>query len=96
MCGRFTLSKPVRAVAELFRLAEPPAELAPRYNIAPSQKVAVVAPKRDGETRGLALLKWGLVPSWSNARPAGTSRPTPGRTACTSRRSGRRSNRSAV
>ena len=32
MCGRFTLSKPVRAVAELFALAEPPPELKPRYS----------------------------------------------------------------
>ena len=42
MCGRFTLSKPVQAVAELFQLAQPPSELAPRYNIAPSQKLGVV------------------------------------------------------
>lgn len=71
MCGRFTLSKPVRAVAELFKLAEPPAELAPRYNIAPSQPVAAVAPKRDGVTRGLAFLKWGLVPSWADGATGG-------------------------
>ena len=32
MCGRFTLSKPVRTVAELFSLAEPPPELTPRYS----------------------------------------------------------------
>jgi putative SOS response-associated peptidase YedK len=63
MCGRFTLAKAPREVAHLFQLAEPPDILKPRYNIAPSQKVAAVALKGDGVTRGLALLKWGLVPS---------------------------------
>jgi putative SOS response-associated peptidase YedK len=67
MCGRFTLSKPVKAVAELFKLTQPPAELAPRFNIAPSQTVAVVGLKGDGVSRGLTFLKWGLVPSWANA-----------------------------
>jgi putative SOS response-associated peptidase YedK len=66
MCGRFTLSKPVRAVADLFKLAEPPPELKPRYNIAPTQVVAVVGLKPDGKTRGLASLRWGLIPSWAN------------------------------
>jgi len=66
MCGRFTLSKPVRTVAELFSLSEPPPELKPRYNVAPSQVVAVIGRKPDGQSRGLALLRWGLVPEWAN------------------------------
>jgi hypothetical protein len=33
--------------------------------------VAAVAPKRDGVTRGLAFLKWGLVPSWANDATGG-------------------------
>jgi putative SOS response-associated peptidase YedK len=44
-------------------LTKPPT-LAPRYNIAPSQLLAVIAPKPDRKKRGLALLKWGLVPEW--------------------------------
>jgi putative SOS response-associated peptidase YedK len=43
-----------------------PPLLAPRYNVAPSQVIAVVGLKPDGRRRGIALLKWGLVPSWSN------------------------------
>ena len=66
MCGRFTLSKPVRAVADLFKLAEPPAELRPRYNVAPSQLIAVVGLKPDGRTRGLAQLRWGFVSRYSD------------------------------
>jgi putative SOS response-associated peptidase YedK len=62
MCGRFTLSVPPHAVAELFGLPEPP-DLFPRYNIAPTQQVAAV---RDGEEgRTLSMLRWGLIPSWS-------------------------------
>jgi putative SOS response-associated peptidase YedK len=65
MCGRFTRSGPVREVAKLFELSEPPTELAPRYNVAPSQVIAVVGLKPNGN-RGLAMLKWGFVPHWSN------------------------------
>jgi len=57
MCGHFSLSKPVQAVADLFRLPDPPAELAPRYNVAPSQKVAADGLQSDGASRGLNFLK---------------------------------------
>jgi putative SOS response-associated peptidase YedK len=67
MCGRFKRSGPVEAVGRLFQLPEPPLILRPRYNIAPSQPVPVVGLKPDGVTRGLAQLKWGLVPSWANS-----------------------------
>ncbi|MFO0800016.1 MAG: SOS response-associated peptidase [Gemmataceae bacterium] len=61
MCGRFTRTKTVKEVARLFELAEPPPELAPRYNIAPTQQAAVVGLKPDGVTRGLIQIRWGLV-----------------------------------
>ena len=51
-------------LADLFGLADAP-DLAPRYNVAPSQLVAVVGLKPDGMTRGLPRLRWGLVPSWA-------------------------------
>lgn len=66
MCGRFTRSGPVQEVAKLFNLAEPPPELAPQYNVAPSQIIAVAGLKPDGQRRGLAQLSWGLVPEWAN------------------------------
>jgi putative SOS response-associated peptidase YedK len=59
MCGRFTLTVSPEALAEEFGLAETP-ELEPRYNIAPSQPVAVV---RYGRTLG--LVRWGLIPGWA-------------------------------
>ena len=65
MCGRFTLTTPTAELAAQFEVPDPPL-LAARYNIAPSQVIAVVGLKPDGVRRGLALLRWGLVPSWAN------------------------------
>jgi len=67
MCGRFTLFADPADLQELFNLSAPsPADVAslvaPRYNIAPTQPVAVIA---NGETRVLELFKWGLIPSWA-------------------------------
>ena len=65
MCGRFTLTSPAETVAELFELDAVPS-LTPRYNIAPTQSVAVVraAPDRRAPRR-LSELHWGLIPSWA-------------------------------
>jgi putative SOS response-associated peptidase YedK len=41
MCGRFTLRTPTRAIVDAFELAAI-ADLPLRYNIAPTQQVAVV------------------------------------------------------
>lgn len=69
MCGRFTLTADGEEVATAFDVARPLPALTPRYNVAPSQVVAVVGLKPDGR-RGLALLRWGLVQHWSeNATP---------------------------
>lgn len=61
MCGRFNQTATGEEIAEAFGLDEVP-ELAPRYNIAPTQPVAVVGVQPKTGRRGLALLKWGLVP----------------------------------
>lgn len=63
MCGRFTLTTPAAALAEIFDLAELP-ELTPRYNIAPTQPVAVVRARAEGGRR-LDMLRWGLIPGWA-------------------------------
>jgi putative SOS response-associated peptidase YedK len=64
MCGRFTLSTSPEDIARTFDLYQTP-DLAPRFNIAPSQLVAVIGLKPDGKTRGLARLRWGFVPYWA-------------------------------
>jgi putative SOS response-associated peptidase YedK len=48
---------------DLFGLQDLP-DLSPRYNIAPTQKVAAVRPAVQGG-RELVLLRWGLIPSWA-------------------------------
>jgi putative SOS response-associated peptidase YedK len=70
MCGRFNQTASGEEVAEAFGLDEAP-ELAPRYNIAPTQKVAVVGVHPATGRRGLALLTWGLVPRDALSRERG-------------------------
>jgi putative SOS response-associated peptidase YedK len=63
MCGRFALTLPSEAVAGWFdaRTMPVPVEI-PRYNICPTQSVAV-AVSRQGERR-LTAMRWGFVPHW--------------------------------
>jgi putative SOS response-associated peptidase YedK len=63
MCGRFVLANTPEQLMKAYRLSSAP-DVRPRYNIAPSQKVAVVRQHNGGE-RELSLLQWGLIPSWS-------------------------------
>ena len=68
MCGRFTLVADQAEIHERFGidLDHRTPRLARRYNIAPTQTVAVVGLRGDRKKRGLALLKWGLVPHFSS------------------------------
>ncbi|MGI9329355.1 MAG: SOS response-associated peptidase [Gammaproteobacteria bacterium] len=63
MCGRFAFFSPVEAVRSWFPGAQVPA-LEPHYNLAPSQSIAVLRDTGDAG-REVALLRWGLVPSWA-------------------------------
>ncbi len=66
MCGRFVTSSPAAQVAAYFGAeitSERLLERGPNYNVPPTTDVAVVV-ERDGR-RGLALRRWGLVPSWA-------------------------------
>ncbi len=66
MCGRFALTQTDEQIlVDTFSLSGAVPELAPRYNIAPTQTVAtVVRDPESGEFR-LELMRWGLIPSWS-------------------------------
>lgn len=69
MCGRFAFYSPHEAIARLFGVGDaPPVE--PRWNIAPTRFVATVRAGRDA-ARELAMLYWGLVPSWAKERSIG-------------------------
>ena len=64
MCGRFTLRTDPETLTETFPGFTTPAanEMSPRYNIAPSQRVAVVP--NNGENN-VEFFQWGLIPSWA-------------------------------
>lgn len=64
MCGRFALKVPPRTIQEHFHLPETP-DLLPRYNIAPSQPVAVVRHLPGKSYHQLDMLRWGLIPHWA-------------------------------
>ncbi|MDE0050393.1 MAG: SOS response-associated peptidase [Rhodospirillales bacterium] len=63
MCGRFTQRMTWRELHERMDLIGTPLNLRPRYNVAPSQDVAIVRANDDG--RSLCMLRWGLIPSWA-------------------------------
>lgn len=69
MCGRFAFYSPHEAVARLFGVADAP-RVEPRYNIAPTQFIATVRADGSG-ARSLAMLYWGLVPSWAREKSIG-------------------------
>lgn len=62
MCGRFTLAKDAKQLAE--EIPDLPVEprLSPRFNIAPTQPVAAWV--RDPAVR-MEVFTWGLVPPWA-------------------------------
>ncbi|MGI1663806.1 SOS response-associated peptidase [Palleronia sp. KMU-117] len=63
MCGRFVLTHPSEALAQLFEAAPsndlPPV---PNFNICPTQAVHVVTSDEGG--RRLQAMRWGFLPHW--------------------------------
>ena len=74
MCGRYAAFLPAEAVARLFHTVNPLPNVAPSWNVAPTQAALVVRRHPDTEERHLDLLKWGLLPSWTKD-PAKAQRP---------------------
>lgn len=70
MCGRFSLTSPAEAVEAYFDL-DPVEPFPPRYNIAPTQPILIVARDTDRAAgsnrreRQARLVRWGFVPSWA-------------------------------
>ena len=62
MCGRFAITLPNDAMAQLFAAA-PANDLpdAPNYNVCPTNQVAVLT---GGEARRLQPMRWGFLPHW--------------------------------
>jgi putative SOS response-associated peptidase YedK len=62
MCGRFGLFSPAEIIVAKFGIKETTIELAPRYNVAPEQDIAVII---QNDARKLVEMRWGLIPFWT-------------------------------
>lgn len=62
MCGRYTQTAGLDVLRDRFLLDCAPAEVLPRYNIAPGQDAPVVLAQGG---RRLEPLRWGLIPAWA-------------------------------
>lgn len=63
MCGRFTLTIEQEALSAAYGVERLLLDHQPRYNIAPTQDVAVLLGGDAG--RRIEAFRWGLVPSWA-------------------------------
>ena len=66
MCGRFAVTLPSDAMAQLFK-ARPANDLpsVPNYNICPTNTVhAIVSDEDDEGSRQLVAFRWGFLPHW--------------------------------
>jgi len=62
MCGRYLITTPLEAIRQIFKVDQSP-NLAPRYNVAPTQTVPII--RRGDGGRELVTVRWGLVPFWA-------------------------------
>lgn len=69
MCGRFALPNP-EELASHFNL-KTTLDIAPRFNITPSQDIVAVRLFPGTPNRELIMLKWGLVPFWAKDKKIG-------------------------
>jgi putative SOS response-associated peptidase YedK len=65
MCGRYKLSRRKQIIEEHFDSVSGEQDWSPRFNIAPTQSVAVVRQNPKEPVRELSLMRWGLIPSWA-------------------------------
>jgi putative SOS response-associated peptidase YedK len=69
MCGRFTLTADLETLQTQFGLTDTgQMSLEPRYNIAPSQPIAVIT---NQDRHALQFYRWGLIPSWAKEASIG-------------------------
>lgn len=66
MCGRFVQTDPDRIAREFSVTGQVPRlAVGGRYNVAPTQPVAVVRLQETMKGRRLDSLRWGLIPAWA-------------------------------
>ena len=70
MCGRYSQTSDTPTLLAQFDLAPSELMVEPRFNLAPGQMGPVALPADEGLPR-LALMRWGLVPSWAKEEKIG-------------------------
>jgi putative SOS response-associated peptidase YedK len=71
MCGRYLLHRPISELAAYFDVPGATPNLAPNWNVAPTQQGLVVRRHPDSGERRLDVLQWGLVPYWAKDAKGG-------------------------
>jgi putative SOS response-associated peptidase YedK len=69
MCGRYTMTTVVGPrLVERFELGEEPeAATLGRFNVCPTEPIAIACGGEDGGARVARTVRWGLVPPWARA-----------------------------
>ena len=70
MCGRFAQTNGLPDIARMVGV-KVRYEVAPRYNIAPTQEVGLIHRVSATEPPAVTKMRWGLVPSWSKTPNTG-------------------------
>jgi len=65
MCGRYRLTAKERWLSAYFNLDPEDVQWAARWNVAPTQEVAVIRQDRKQPKRLFSLMRWGLIPYWA-------------------------------
>lgn len=73
MCGRYSLTRPDQVIEFLGPVLDergvpPSIELSPRYNIAPTQELPILANR---SRRAIEPARWGLIPRWADSPSLG-------------------------
>ena len=63
MCGRYSLTKPIKTLKEHFQAIALEMDHDKRYNIAPSQSAPIVIAGNQGPE--IHTMRWGLIPAWA-------------------------------
>jgi putative SOS response-associated peptidase YedK len=72
MCGRYATTRSSVDLSQLFAaFDETDGELAPDYNVAPTDPTPIVRVSEAPQGRALSVARWGLVPSWADSPRVG-------------------------
>ena len=76
MCGRYDLSENAAAIMARFHVLEnlDTTDFAPNPDIRPTDRAPIVRLTKGSDRRELALVRWGLVPSWIKDLKSAASR----------------------